>query len=154
MEPYYTLDELIQLSHDGKLRNNSDNFEKKAQETRQASSGYENVHVYEKRIPKYEPRITFDPNYKREVFEKLKSILENPYSKVMVDLFVQGHDIIDHIDGINCSELLADILSRKMTKDIFFLLEEQLADNYLLGTCNIGKSVRLIQIYNMLVQVR
>lgn len=148
-ERLYTLEELVSLHSENKLRRKSSDFEKKNAETQQASSSYANVHIFDGSL-RYTPTGCFEPKYKLSRFTMLDSILLNPRAKAMVAQISANSGNMDYANKIDASELLADILSRKMSIDVFLLLEEQLADNYMLGTCPSGRNVRLIQIYNIL----
>ena len=56
----------------------------------------------------------------------------------------------DEYNKIDATDILANILSKDIGKEIYKLLEEQLSDMYLLGQCSQGRTTRLIQIWNIL----
>lgn len=139
---FYDLDELINLKN---LRsssvsvNNHNNISN--------SNQYRDVHSYDGKLvspPEINIRL-FDYSEKEILFNKLNSILINPRASWMVSKMLQEHELIDYANKIKPSDLLATILTRRFSIDVFLLLEEQLADIALLGQCPQGRSTRLIQ---------
>lgn len=145
---WYTLDQLIYLHYQGALRKVHENFERKNQQTQYQSSAFQNVHQYDGTLPN-QVNISYTQEAKQTVLRGLQILLLNPLSKAMAEK-IMNEDIFDKSNQMSTSDLLTDICVKKMTIDIFLLLEEQLAENYLLGQCPSGKSVRLMQIRNML----
>jgi len=155
--PIFSLEELVELSRQGKLRSGKNEFEKKNQDTQRSSGSFRDVHKYDGGL-KYSSSQSFDHNYKLHRFGLLDKILVNQLAKAMLQQIALGRSTFDYSNKdcatgkpIDASDLLADILSRKMSIDVFLLLEEQLADNYLLGQCQSGKIVRLMKIYQMVI---
>jgi len=152
MSQFYTLDDLIVLHINGKLRTNGlggvTDFEQKNRETQQKSSQYRDVHVYD---GQQEPinSVCYPPELKAELLRKFLLILENPVAVHMARKIMSEH-VYDSANHLQTDDLLADILIRRMSVDIFLLLEEQLADNFMLGQCPMGRSHRLMQIRRML----
>jgi len=147
--PFYTLDELVQLKQAGHLRQETD-FTRKNEETKQKSGAYRDVHVYDGQLAPVESlaQICYPPELKLQLLHKLLYLLTNPVSKDMAVKIMQ-EQVYDGANKIQTDNLFADILSRRMSIDIFFLLEDQLADNFMLGQCPMGRSHRLMQIRRM-----
>lgn len=151
-EPFYSLEELIEQNNKGLLRSESRPLIKEYKKTQPNSSDFRDVHTFDRQV---DTALTGKEVYSDEVKnilrEQVQKILINPASKSMVDTIFREKRY-DNINNISTDNLLADILLRKMSIDIFLLLEEQLADNSNLGQCPQGRSLRLIQVRNMLIR--
>jgi hypothetical protein len=145
---WYTLDQLIVLHSQNLLRVQHENYETKIRETQESQNTFRNVHNYDGTLAN-PVDITYNSDIKQMLLNKVLIILDNPVSKMMASKII-NEETVDNSNQISTANLLADILVRKMTIDIFLLLEEQLSDNYLLGQCPQGRSTRLLQIRNML----
>lgn len=82
----------------------------------------------------------------KKAFNQLIRVLRNPSAGSMVHI-IYSRNGYDGINKINTDLLLYNIICSYITIDLFYLLEEQLADNYNLGQCLQGVSWRLRQIY-------
>ena len=114
---------------------------------------FRDVHVYDGKIPaSSNPALVSIPaEEKSKLFSKLKTLLIHPLAKVMVDRIQAEDSGIDPANNVRPSDILSSILTRRMSVDIFLLLEEQLADNFLLGQCMQGRTTRLIQILDLTI---
>ena len=145
---WFTLVELIRLDQMGRLRTGVVNFDQSNVRTQQVQASFQNVHQYDGTL--INPvQISYNPDIKRVLLQQLLMILRNPVSRLMAEKILL-ENTVDRANQVSTSDLLADILVRRMTPDIFLLLEEQLADNWMLGQCPQGQSTRLLQIRNML----
>jgi len=151
MESYYTLDELVDLEQKGQLRSVSNiNYIAQNQVTQAKSHTYQDVHQFDGKLSISTPSIkTFTKEEKELLLSKLLTILQNPLSKLMATKIIADSNMVDGANNINPSDMLASILCSKMTKDIFLLLEEQLADNFMLGQCPMGRTNRMAQIMEL-----
>ena len=153
--PFYTLDELVALKNENKLTQPTQTT---SSSQPQNSMGFRDVHCYDGKLTS-PPDIHirhFEMNEKQELFKKLNFILcGNPpcgnRASWMVSRMLSEHDMFDPSNKMTPSDILATILTRRMSIDILGLLEEQLADIALLGQCPQGRSTRLIQILDMTV---
>jgi hypothetical protein len=97
--------------------------------------------------------LKLDPVLNKEelkyAFNCLIRLLRIPAAGSMVHIIYRrsGKQGVDGINGILTDALLYNIICRPITVDLFYLLEEQLSDNYNLGQCLQGVSWRLRQIY-------
>lgn len=164
--PFYTLDELVALKNENKLTQPTQiSFSTQPQN----SMRFRDVHCYDGKLTS-PPDIHirhFEMTEKQELFKKLNFILcgnnppcgDNPpcgnsagnRASWMVSRMLSEHDMFDPSNKMTPSDILATILTRRMTIDILGLLEEQLSDIALLGQCPQGRSTRLIQILDMTV---
>lgn len=148
--PFYTLDELVALKNENKLTQPT---QTSSSTQPQNSMRFRDVHCYDGKLTS-PPDIHirhFEMNEKQELFKKLNFILSNPRACWMVSRMLSEHDMFDPSNKMTPSDILATILTRRMTIDILGLLEEQLSDIALLGQCPQGRSTRLIQILDMTV---
>lgn len=148
--PFYTLDELVALKNENKLTQPT---QTSSSTQPQNSMRFRDVHCYDGKLTS-PPDIHirhFEMAEKQELFKKLNFILSNPRASWMVSRMLSEHDMFDPSNKMTPSDILATILTRRMTIDILGLLEEQLADIALLGQCPQGRSTRLIQILDMTV---
>ena len=148
--PFYTLDELVALKNENKLTQPT---QTSSSTQPQNSMRFRDVHCYDGKLTS-PPDIHirhFEMNEKQELFKKLNFILSNPRASWMVSRMLSEHDMFDPSNKMTPSDILATILTRRMTIDILGLLEEQLSDIALLGQCPQGRSTRLIQILDMTV---
>lgn len=146
----YTLPELHELHRRGLLRQPvpPEQLERKVRETQQASQNYANVHIYDGTL-KYVETKSYSSETKKYLFSLLYDILQYQQAKDMLAMIANDQSVIDHSNHVNASDLLADILSHRMSTDVLLILEEQLVDNYLLGQCPQGKTTRLMQVYDI-----
>lgn len=151
--PFYTLDELVDLKSQNKLTQPTQTT---SSSQPQNSMRFRDVHCYDGKLTS-PPDIHirhFEMNEKQELFKKLNFILSKPTENRacwMVSRMLSEHDMFDPSNKMTPSDILATILTRRMSIDILGLLEEQLADIALLGQCPQGRSTRLIQILDMTV---
>jgi len=155
--PFYTLDELVALKNENKLTQPT---QTSSSTQPQNSMRFRDVHCYDGKLTS-PPDIHirhFEMNEKQELFKKLNFILcgnKDPpcgnRASWMVSRMLSEHDMFDPSNKMTPSDILATILTRRMTIDILGLLEEQLSDIALLGQCPQGRSTRLIQILDMTV---
>lgn len=145
---FYTLDDLITLKQKGELKQQV--IEKTSKLG--SSLSFRDVHQYDGKlyIPETPTHNKYDNQTKKELLEKLLLLLSDNNSKNMAYKIMLDCSS-DPANNVCPSDILADILSRKISLDIFFLLEEQLADNFCLGQCLQGRTNRLVQIRNMLI---
>jgi hypothetical protein len=146
--PFYSLDELLALKAQGSLKQTV--VENRTGDAVRTSQ-FRDVHQYDGKlyIPEPQECQKYTDDQKKILLKKFLDLLENPYSKHM-SIKIICDCSSDPANNISPSDLLADILARKMSIDIFFLLEEQLSDNFCLGQCLQGRTNRLVQIRNML----
>jgi hypothetical protein len=148
---WHSLEELVTLHKEGKLPREIPS-EQYIRQTQEASSRYINVHSYDGQLGGHigsHKLKSYSVEEKQDRFSKLLQLINNHCSRQMIEQIQRGEGVMDSADNIDASDLLAEILSHKMTIDILLLMEEQLSDNFLLGQCPSGKVVRLIQIYDM-----
>ena len=117
----------------------------------------QDVHVYDgKLIGKFTPIHIFDNDNKTSLFARLISILDDPVSKNMVQLILDGINNTSNYDSTNmidASDVLVDILMFDDGVDgVLKTLEQQLIDMYQLGSCPQGRVVRLLQIWKAIQQ--
>lgn len=150
MADFYTLDELIDLDSRNQLRTVSINFEQTNKVTQAQGNNFRDVHQYDGQLATKSMEIgSFSSAQKQNFLQKLQKILRNPISKFMADRIMADDGMVDNSNRIKPSDMLAQILSMKMSVDIFLLLEEQLADNMMLGQCPQGRTNRMSQILIM-----
>lgn len=151
---WFTLEELIKLRREGLWKNSSGLMDQKASEVVSHSGRYRDVHSYDGTLTGKWKDCRRSVQYKSQRLSLLGDLLIDPHAKLMLTLFRNhaeaGGGVDDTSNGIDSSALLVEILSQKLTIDIYQLLEEQLRDNYLLGACPQGRSTRLLQIYDLL----
>jgi hypothetical protein len=80
------------------------------------------------------------------IINHLKTLLINQASINMLDI-ISNRANFDPTNQVDSKDILVWICTHYISIDLFFLLEEQLADNGSLGTCLQGSSHRLRQIY-------
>lgn len=122
------------------------------QQTPQQS--FQDVHVYDYtyKESEYKELVSGD---KREWMEKLIPLFKNPIAIQGLHLIIANTGTLNNFDATNqkkAEDLLADIsyaIHHKDT-DLLPLLEEQLADMYLLGQCAQGRVTRLWQLRQLL----
>lgn len=118
-----------------------------------------NVHVFDTHLTDiYDSKqeTSRDNTTKMELFSNVKKQLKRPKAKQMLDVIVNdmrhhsGNTTTPNYDPsnkVNCTDILAAILSRDDHLFVIPLLDEQLEDMYNLGQCPQGRSTRLIQLY-------
>lgn len=106
---------------------------------------FQNVHIYDNQFSVKCKKCSLSAVEQKDVLDKFINLLQNPFSKLMVGIIVQEKQAVDGGD-LTTVDILLDIISRPMTTDILFLLEEQLADAFHLGRCLQGIVNRLQQI--------
>ena len=147
MAEFYTLDELIDLDSRNQLRTVNVNFDQVNKVTQTQGNNFRDVHQYDGQLAtKSTVLSSYSQQQKQELLQKLQKILRNPISKFMADRIMMDDGMVDSSNHVKPSDMLAQILSMKMSTDIFLLLEEQLADNMMLGQCPQGRTNRMSQI--------
>lgn len=111
-----------------------------------------NVHTFDGKLRnQFTKKNYFETNEKKNMFIHLKSKLKLPHSSRMVDIIIRdletGGGNFQNENNMDCSDILADIINYKELTDILPLLDEQLNDNFNLGTCPGGRTTRLLQIW-------
>jgi hypothetical protein len=112
------------------------------------SNTFRNVHTYDNMWKgRYFPTQNWSNENKKTLFQQLLRRLSNPAAKQMVQIIMndqsQNYDVSN---DANASDILADICSIPVEDGELQLLEEQLADNFMLGKCSQGRTTRLYQI--------
>lgn len=150
---YYTLDELcIYFFKYEKIDDKIVPNVKKG-ETIVSPSTFRDVHVYDGKLNTGSISVLKISNLEKQtMLSKVISILKDERSKRMALLLLNETDNYDNANKLNTSDIFATILSRRMTIDIFSLLDEQLMDNFMLGQCPQGRSTRLLQILELTVK--
>lgn len=113
-----------------------------------------NVHEYDGKllIPELNK---FDDNYKitqiKELLPKLTKInAVKMLQKIGQAIIIKSDENIDQENNVDASDILANILSKNYI-NIINLLDEQLDDMFLLGQCPQGRTTRLLQILNLMI---
>jgi hypothetical protein len=116
------------------------------------SGSFRDVHVYDR----YSERIQIEEyktEFKHDVIKHLRTLLVNENAIRMIDIIL-SRDNYDPINDVNSSTLLTWICTHDITPELFYLLEEQLSDNYSLGTCLQGSSARIRQVFYAQVDIQ
>lgn len=110
------------------------------------SNQYRDVHVYDTQCEQIQL-----PSYTNEEkinsVRHLQSLMRNGFAIQMLSIILNRNNY-DPVNRIDSMDLLHWICTNPITLDLFYLLEEQIADNGSLGTCLMGSSHRFRQIYN------
>lgn len=105
---------------------------------------YRDVHVYDN-----QGETIIFPNYSQEekvnAAKHLQSLLRNGMAVHMINIMLSRNNY-DQLNKIDSLDMLRWIHIHPITPELFYLLEEQLADNGTLGTCLQGSSWRLRQV--------
>lgn len=150
--PFYTLDELVNLHQQERLRQPKNKINSSISSS-SSSMQFRDVHCYDGKLtspPDIHIR-SFTLEEKQKLFNKLNSILINPRASWMVSRMLSEHELFDPSNKMTPADILATILIRRISVDVFELLEEQLADIAILGQCAQGRSTRLIQILDLTI---
>ena len=112
---WFTLVELIRLDQMGRLRTGVVNFDQSNVRTQQVQASFQNVHQYDGTL--INPvQISYNPDIKRVLLQQLLMILRNPVSRLMAEKILL-ENTVDRANQVSTSDLLADILVRRMTPD-------------------------------------
>lgn len=117
-----------------------------------------NVHVFDTHLTKlYDSKSEthHDLQTKVKLFSTVRNQLKRERAKHMLDVIMNDmkHNTgtstknYDPSNKVNCTDVLAAILTKKDNSFIIPLLDEQLEDMYNLGQCPQGRSTRLLQLY-------
>jgi len=145
---FYTIEEMFALHRSGKLV-------RSITEVDSNPSKFQNVHIYDRKLrseeeAKNDVLVSYTQECKDMLNEKVRLMFSNESAKLMMNkIFLQN--AVDKDNSICTSDLLCDIFIRRMSIDIFFLLEEQLSDTWSLGQCAQGVTTRLMQIRRMVI---
>lgn len=109
------------------------------------SGQYRDVHTYDTQGE----QLTF-PTYaqeeKTQALRHLQTLFRNGMATCMLNIMLNRNNY-DPLNKVDCADMLFWICSHPITPELFYLLEEQIADNGSLGTCLMGSSHRIRQIY-------
>lgn len=109
------------------------------------SNQYRDVHVYDYKCE----QVAF-PSYSQEekvnTSRHLQSLFRNGLAIHMINIMLSRNNY-DPINKVDSLDMLYWICTNPITPELFYLLEEQIADNGSLGTCLMGSSHRIRQIY-------
>lgn len=108
-------------------------------------SSFRDVHVYDSTCDSI-TLPTYTSEEKAQSIKHLQSLFRHPLANRMLDTILSRNNY-DPSNNIDSADLLHWICTHPITPDLFFLLEEQVADNFFLGSCLQGSSHRIRQIY-------
>ena len=110
------------------------------------ANNFRDVHVYDNQGADIKLQHIEDPLELKAKFNSLIRLLKAPEAGAMIHtIYARGN--FDGINRVNSQDLLYHIITHYITTDLFYMLEEQLTDNYRLGQCPQGSSWRLRQVY-------
>jgi hypothetical protein len=146
MEPFYTLDELRSLQEEGKLT--SVQAGPSGSQPHTSTNSFGDLYLYNNCLTNTNLVTgTYTTEQKEMLCKQVVRLFRNPVAKMMVETITQQNL---ESNGISSGDLLAQILSQRMSIDIFYLFEEQLVDMSTLGPCAAGRVIRLIQFLDMI----
>ena len=106
---------------------------------------FRDVHVYDHVCES----VSF-PSYSQEEKTKavrhIQSLFVNGMAIHMINIMLSRNNY-DPLNKVDSLDMLYWIYTHPITPELFYLLEEQIADNGSLGTCLMGSSHRIRQIY-------
>lgn len=120
---------------------------------------FRDVHVYDGQLQNiFTQTLTREVN-EDDIVEHVNDILDKLKSqeaKNCVNLILSQTGNIDNANNVNAFDVLIEVClllhEMKESEDVLNLLDEQLADCYMLGQCPQGRTTRLIQIYQILAK--
>lgn len=103
-----------------------------------------NTHYYDGKL---NAQINIE-NYDEHMFNSLYKRIKNPLALRMLDLMKRDmNGNRDTCNNINAMNILMSIIKLNPSNEYISILEEQLADTLISGSCPQGRTTRLWQIY-------
>ena len=120
---------------------------------------FKNVHEFDGTLRNlYAPSINFTIEQKISLFTEFMKRVSSTESQIMISIIIKDlrksanseYGNMDLLNGIDCTDVLADICHKlSVKKDIELgFIEEQIVDIANLGRCAQGRTTRFIQIWN------
>lgn len=137
---------ITQKLEDAKNSVHQDQGQKQSQlEVKTNPANFRDVHTFDRQIETKLEVPTRTPEFKKKVFELLQQYVSPP-AQSMLEIF-KGMSNYDPVNGYDAGDLLIYFLD-KASGDWLYFLDEQLSDNFHLGQCVQGRTIRLLSIVN------
>lgn len=125
------------------------------------SQSFIDVHTFDGKLTDiFNPKTLLNISQKETLFNDFYTSLTQENAKkallmIKNDLYAPPHanNNFQSENNIDASDLLVDLITsinQSKNNDLLLLLNEQLSDIMLLGTCNSGRVTRLLQLWNTL----
>ena len=117
-----------------------------------SSNNFRDVHTFDGTLGQhFTSTESFTPEQKVQLFSDFRDKLHSDTAKLMIQSIIvdlDNQNNIDSTNGVDSSDILAEICKKVVTVDIdLVFIEEQIVDIALLGPCPEGKTTRFLQIW-------
>lgn len=147
-----TRDDIDRLFSEDKPAETHDNSNHRTTQQYENTGNFQDVHIYDGKLAEIKIE-KYSQEQQRGHISHLQSLCRHPFAVRMLDIILH-RDNYDPANRVDSADLLVWICTHNITPELFYLLEEQLADNFSLGTCLQGSSHRIRQIYDIQVELR
>ena len=114
------------------------------------SNRFQDVHIYDGKLKNLIHIVRFSKEDKDDKFEILINQLSSHTSKLCLQNIINGISTYNEDNELDGSDILMTILNKDYI-NILPIIEEQLTDILLLGSCSSGICCRLFQILNAIL---
>lgn len=148
-----TRDDIDRLFCEERVAENRNPEDRPPRSTHQSENtgNFRDVHIYDGKLAEIKIE-KYSSDQQQGHISHLQTLCRHPFAVRMLDIILH-RDNYDPANRVDSADLLTWICTHNITPELFYLLEEQLADNFSLGTCLQGSSHRIRQIYDIQIEL-